>query len=256
MSTTAPRPAKAADRKGPLAGVKVVDLTTIVLGPLATLTLASLGADVIKVEAPDGDNVRDAGVAMTDGMGHVFLHGNRGKKSIVLDLKKPAAREVLTSLLAQADVFVCNVRPAAMKRLGLGREHLQSLNPRLIQVTACGYGRQAPYADKPAYDDLIQARRPFPADATARRTRAELCSRIGRSCHRPARRVRGGCRLVPGESGRPAHRGAHVRKRGALYWLITWRARRSIPPASLPDTTGCFRPTGVRTRRRTGTSRC
>ena len=83
------------ERNGPLEGVKVVDLTSIVLGPLATLTLASLGADVIKVEAPDGDNVRNAGVAVSDGMGHVFLHGNRGKKSIVLDLKKPAARLAL-----------------------------------------------------------------------------------------------------------------------------------------------------------------
>jgi len=162
MGTTAPLPAQAAERRGPLAGVRIVDLTTIVLGPLATLTLASLGADVVKVEAPEGDNVRDAGVAKTDGMGHVFLHGNRGKKSIVLDLKKPAARAVLTSLLAQADVFVCNVRPAAMKRLGLGVEHLQSLNPRLIQVTACGYGSSGPYADKPAYDDLIQGAAAIP----------------------------------------------------------------------------------------------
>lgn len=141
----------------PLAGVKVVDLTTIVLGPLASLTLAGLGAEVVKVEAPEGDNVRSAGAMKHEDMGHVFLHGNRGKKSLVLDLKQSGARDALRALLAQADVFLCNVRPAAMQRLGLGPESLQQENPRLIQVTACGYGSQGPYADKPAYDDLIQA---------------------------------------------------------------------------------------------------
>jgi len=141
---------------GPLAGIRIIDLTSIVLGPLATLTLAGLGAEVIKIEAPEGDNVRNAGCMKSPGMGHVFLHGNRGKKSIVLDLKKTKAREALLKLLTTADVFVSNVRPAAMKRLGLGPDTLRAANPRLIQVTACGYGSAGPYADKPAYDDLIQ----------------------------------------------------------------------------------------------------
>ena len=140
----------------PLAGVRIVDLTSIVLGPLATLTLAGMGAEVIKVEAPEGDNVRLAGSAQHDDMGHVFLHGNRGKQSVVLNLKKPAAREALMRLLKDADVFLCNVRPAAMRRLGLGPETLREANPRLIQVCACGYGSRGPHADKPAYDDLIQ----------------------------------------------------------------------------------------------------
>lgn len=140
----------------PLAGVRIVDLSSIVLGPLATLTLAGMGAEVIKVEAPEGDNVRLAGSARHDDMGHVFLHGNRGKQSVVLNLKKQAARDALLRLLADADVFLCNVRPAAMRRLGLGPEALQRVNPRLIQVTACGYGSRGPRADKPAYDDLIQ----------------------------------------------------------------------------------------------------
>jgi crotonobetainyl-CoA:carnitine CoA-transferase CaiB-like acyl-CoA transferase len=148
--------AGAAVGSGPLAGVRIVDLTTIVLGPLATLTLAGLGAEVIKIEAPDGDNVRNAGVTRRPNMGHVFLHGNRGKQSLVLDLKIEAAREALLRILEDADVFVSNVRPAAMKRLGLGIEALQQVNPRLIQITACGYGSAGPYADKPAYDDLIQ----------------------------------------------------------------------------------------------------
>lgn len=140
----------------PLAGVRIIDLTSIVLGPLATLTLAGMGAEIIKVEATEGDNVRLAGSARHDDMGHVFLHGNRGKRSVVLHLKQEAAREALTRLLAHADVFLCNVRPAAMRRLGLGPEVLSKVNPRLIQVTACGYGSRGPRADLPAYDDLIQ----------------------------------------------------------------------------------------------------
>jgi crotonobetainyl-CoA:carnitine CoA-transferase CaiB-like acyl-CoA transferase len=146
----------AATRPLPLDGVRILDLTTIVLGPLATVTLAGLGANVVKIESPEGDNVRNAGVMRHDEMGHVFLHGNRGKKSVVLDLKQPAARAAFMQLVAQADVFICNVRPAAMKRLGLGADALAAANARLIQVTACGYGSEGPYADKPAYDDLIQ----------------------------------------------------------------------------------------------------
>src|SRR2546423_1113622 len=140
----------------PLTGVRVIDLTTIVLGPLASLTLAGLGADVIKVESPEGDNVRNAGCMRHDGMGHVFLHGNRGKKSVVLDLKQPEARDALLRLVATADVFICNVRPAAMKRLGLDADAFAAVNPRLVHVTACGYASSGPFADKPAYDDLIQ----------------------------------------------------------------------------------------------------
>jgi len=149
--------------EAPLAGVRIVDLTSIVLGPLATLTLAGMGADVIKVEATEGDNVRLAGSALHDDMGHVFLHGNRGKRSVVLHLKKQAARDALLRLLEQADVFLCNVRPAAMRRLGLGPEVLRERNPRLIQVVACGYGSRGPRADLPAYDDLIQGAVAIPA---------------------------------------------------------------------------------------------
>ncbi|MFM0092036.1 CoA transferase [Paraburkholderia sediminicola] len=150
-------------QRGPLAGVRILDLSSIVLGPLATLTLAGLGAEVIKIEAPEGDNVREAGSMRVDAhgeehekMGHVFMHNNRGKKSVVLDLKKPAARQALLALAKDADVLLSNIRPAAMDRLGLGYEALAAVNPRLVYVTACGYSARGPYADRPAYDDLIQ----------------------------------------------------------------------------------------------------
>lgn len=149
-------PAPSANAGLPLAGIRIIDLTSIVLGPLATLTLAGMGAEIIKVEAPEGDNVRVAGSAIHDDMGHVFLHGNRGKQSVVLNLKRAEAREALLRLVQDADVFLCNVRPAAMRRLGLGPEALAAANPRLVQITACGFGSRGPHADKPAYDDLIQ----------------------------------------------------------------------------------------------------
>ncbi|MDM0030097.1 CaiB/BaiF CoA transferase family protein [Variovorax saccharolyticus] len=140
----------------PLSGVRIIDLSTVVLGPLATLTLAGLGAEVVKIEAPEGDNVRSAGVMRNEGMGHVFLHGNRGKQSVALDLKQASARDVLIELLGTADVFVTNVRPAALKRLGLDADALRERMPRLIHAVATGYGSGGPYAGKPAYDDLIQ----------------------------------------------------------------------------------------------------
>ena len=150
-------------QRGPLAGVRILDLSSIVLGPLATLTLAGLGAEVIKIEAPEGDNVREAGSMRVDEhgeehekMGHVFMHNNRGKKSVVLDLKKASARRALLKLAENADVLLSNIRPAAMDRLGLGYEALAAVNPRLVYVTACGYSARGPYADRPAYDDLIQ----------------------------------------------------------------------------------------------------
>jgi len=149
---------------GPLAGVRILDLSSIVLGPLATLTLAGLGADVIKIEAPEGDNVREAGVMRKEGegMGHVFMHNNRGKRSVVLDLKQQAAREVLLRLAQDADVLLSNIRPAAMKRLGLDYAAMQEVNPRLIYVNACGFSAKGPYADRPAYDDLIQGATALP----------------------------------------------------------------------------------------------
>jgi len=142
---------------GPLSGVTVVDLTTVVMGPYTTQILGDLGAEVIKVEAPGGDNVRHVGPMRSRGMGHMFLHLNRNKKSIVLDLKRPAGRDALLRIAAKADVLIYNIRPQAMQRLQLGHAEVAAANPRIIYVGAYGYGQQGPYAAKPAYDDLIQA---------------------------------------------------------------------------------------------------
>jgi len=141
---------------GPLAGVRIVDLTTVLMGPYATQLLGDLGADIIKVEAPSGDNVRTIGAARHEGMSGIFLHCNRNKRSVVLDLKQPDGKAALLKLVETADVFIYNVRPQAMARLGLDYEALAAVNPRLVYVGVYGYGQGGPYAAKPAYDDLIQ----------------------------------------------------------------------------------------------------
>ncbi len=159
---------------GPLAGVRIIDLTTVVMGPFATQILADLGADVVKVEAPEGDVLRQIVPMRNPGMGHIFLHHNRNKRSIVLDLKQEAGREALLRLARGADVLTYNVRPQAMARLRLAYEDVAAVNPRIIYVGAYGYGQNGPYAGQPAYDDLIQGMVALPAilvDAGASRPR-------------------------------------------------------------------------------------
>lgn len=141
---------------GPLDGVRVLDLTTVVMGPYATQILADFGAEVVKVEPPEGDIMRYAWPFRSKGMGHIFLNANRNKRGIVLDLKKPEARTACLALAKNADVLVYNIRPQAMARLKLGYEDLHAVNPRIIYVGAFGYSQQGPYAAKAAYDDLIQ----------------------------------------------------------------------------------------------------
>lgn len=141
---------------GPLVGVRVIDMTSILMGPYAAQLLGDMGADVIKVEAPVGDMVRDLGPMQNPRMGSLYLHVNRSKRGLVLDLKQPAGLEAVKKLLAIADVLLYNVRPQAMARLGLGYDVVQKINPRLLYVGTFGFGQDGPYAAKPAFDDLIQ----------------------------------------------------------------------------------------------------
>ena len=141
---------------GPLQGIRVLDLTTVVMGPYACQLMGDYGADVIKVESPDGDVMRSSGPMKSPGMGHLFMSTNRSKRSIVIDLKTPEGRELLLRLAKQTDVLLYNIRPQAMARLGLGYEDLRAANPRLVYVGAFGFSQRGPYAARPAYDDLIQ----------------------------------------------------------------------------------------------------
>jgi crotonobetainyl-CoA:carnitine CoA-transferase CaiB-like acyl-CoA transferase len=142
---------------GPLTGVKVLDLTSNFMGPYASLLLADMGADVVKVEAPAGDTTRGIGPRRNAGMGAIFLHLNRNKRSIAIDLKRDDAAAAMRRMVEQADVLMYSLRPQAMAKLGLSYEDLREVNPRLIYCGAFGFGQGGPYAARPAYDDLIQA---------------------------------------------------------------------------------------------------
>lgn len=150
MSPPPPRP-------GPLTGIRVLDLSTVVFGPYATQVLADLGADVIKIEPPGGDNIRSAGASPSGDLGPIFVAMNRNKRSVVLDLKDRDGREALERLVPTADVFFHNVRLAAVERLGFGYEAVRALRRDVVYVHCTGYGAPGPYAGLQAYDDLVQA---------------------------------------------------------------------------------------------------
>jgi len=142
---------------GPLRGVRILDLTTVVMGPSATQMLGDLGADVIKVESLAGDSMRWIGPWRHAGMGPMFLQANRNKRSVMLDLKSAAGKASALGLAARADVLVSNVRPQGLLRLGLDYENIQRVNPAIIYCAAVGYGSDGPDAGKAVYDDLMQA---------------------------------------------------------------------------------------------------
>lgn len=140
-----------------LEGTRIVEIGHILLAPYATQFLGDFGADVIKVEALDGDYYRQLGLIADEGMSVQWMVANRNKRSLSVDLKTPEGREVLTELIRSADVVVHNMRAPAIKRLGFDYEAVQAINPRSVYCAAVGYGQDGPYADQPAFDDIIQA---------------------------------------------------------------------------------------------------
>jgi crotonobetainyl-CoA:carnitine CoA-transferase CaiB-like acyl-CoA transferase len=142
---------------GALQGVRVVDMTSVLFGPYCTQLLGDMGADVIKLEGLEGDSTRNTGPTRSPGLAAVFLGNTRNKRSISVDLKRPEGREVAMALIATADVFVTNIRPKAIHRLGLDYASVRGDNPRLVYCKAVGYGQDGPYAARPAFDDTIQA---------------------------------------------------------------------------------------------------
>jgi len=142
---------------GPLNGIRIIDLTAMVSGPLATMMLADQGAEVIKVENPSGGDFTRSAANRQGNVSASFLNNNRNKKSVALNLKEPAGREALLKLVATADVFVQNFRPGVIDRMGLGEDELRRVAPNLIMVSISGFGDTGPFAQRPVYDPLIQA---------------------------------------------------------------------------------------------------
>ena len=149
--------------QGPLAGVRVVDLTGMVMGPYCTQIMADMGADVIKVEPPAGDNTRNVSVGPAPGMSGVFVNVNRGKRSVVLDLRSDAGAKALRTLVARSDVFIHSMRHKAIAKLGFGYDAVAEINPSIVYTHCYGYRRGGPHADLTAYDDTIQAECGLPA---------------------------------------------------------------------------------------------
>ena len=177
------QPAERPGNAGPLYGVRVLDLTNVVMGPSATQMLGDLGADVVNVESSEGDSMRWIGPWRTPGMGPLFLQANRNKRSVVLDLKSAEGKAAALALAQRADVLVSNVRPQGLRRLGLDYDSLKELNPRLIYCLAVGYGEGGPSAGKAVYDDLMQAAAGIAAlfgaiDGAPRYAPVNICDRV------------------------------------------------------------------------------
>ncbi|WP_396904674.1 CaiB/BaiF CoA transferase family protein [Mycolicibacterium phlei] len=148
---------------GPLSGVRVVDLTAMVFGPYCTQIMADMGADVIKVEPPQGDDTRYVSVGPAPGLSGVFVNVNRGKRSVVLDLRSEHGKAAIRALIERADVFIHSMRAKAIARLGLSYDDVAAINPSIVYTNCYGYGRRGPDRDRPAYDDTIQAETGLPA---------------------------------------------------------------------------------------------
>ena len=171
---------------GPLQGIRVIDPTTVMLGPFCTQMLGDMGADVIKIEAPFGDIGRLTGAAKRRGMSAAHLAKGRNKRSVALDLKHQDGHAVLARLVESADVFVHNIRPQAARRLRIDYDHIAAIKPDIVYASATGFGEDGPYVDKPAYDDSDSRRlRPGVADGSSNRHAAICAECVGGQDHRP-----------------------------------------------------------------------
>src|SRR6202521_2882293 len=141
---------------GPLVGFRVLDLTAVISGPFCTQLLGDLGADVIKIEPPEGDSMRRNVGPQRGGLTAAFLNFNRNKRSIVIDIKKEHGRDLVRRLAVKADAFIENNRPGVADRLGIGYAEIRRLNPKIIYCSICGFGPKGEYANAPAYDPVIQ----------------------------------------------------------------------------------------------------
>jgi len=172
-----------ASGRGPLSGMRILDLTTVIMGPYGTRILADMGADVIKIEGPEGDSFRTYGPYTNPGMGGAILNLHRNKRSLSLDLKSQAGRDALERLIAGADALVHNLRPGPAGRLGLDWDRVRQINPAIVLCAARGFASDGPYADKAAYDDLMQAGSGFAAlfgqlDGTPRYAPTSWCDKV------------------------------------------------------------------------------
>ncbi|KAG1185136.1 hypothetical protein G6F35_014941 [Rhizopus arrhizus] len=230
------------------------------MGPYATQILADLGADVIKVEPPSGDNMRAVGPMRNPGMGHLYLHLNRNKRSIVLDLKTPEGLDACLKLAESCDALLYNIRPQAMARLGLSYEAVAARNPRIVYLGAYGFGEAGPYAGRPAYDDLIQGQTGIAALSAQQSgdvpryapltlaDRARACTWAlpwCRRCCTPGRRD------AANRSRSPCSKAWRT-----WCWATTWAAPPSSRRWARPATRACWRHIAGLTPQPTATSAC
>ena len=228
----------------PLKGVRVLDLTSVVVGPVCTWRLGQYGAEIVKVESPEGDLMRGlGGLSPTGQHSGAYLHFNRGKRNICLDLKKDGAREAIARLIASADVIVANMRPQALERLGLDAASVRAKHPDKIYCLITGYGTDGPYAGLPTYDSVVQGATGHGGSDAGPRRRAGL--RADADLRPRGRRDRR--RRHPGRGGasaRPAAPAAASRCRCSRRWPPSccrsiWRSRASTRRSARRATCGC-----------------
>jgi crotonobetainyl-CoA:carnitine CoA-transferase CaiB-like acyl-CoA transferase len=240
----------------PLEGVRILDLSSVVLGPYASQILGDYGADVIKIEAPEGDSTRRTGPGREPGMAAIFLGVNRNKRSVVLDLKRPEAREALLALVDTADVFMHSIRPQKLPALGLDPETLMARNPRLVYAGLHGFAQDGPYGGKPAYDDIIQGLSGLAALMERQSGEPRYLPTIAadKTCGLVAAHAILAALFARAHRSRPSSRCRCSSRSSASCWWSTTTAATSSRRSRRRAIRACSRPGAARTRRWTATS--